>query len=152
MHVRIILVIFLLMVSFRGMADHPPNFKTVDSLSYDLYEKGEWKALIRFGKNAINQGFDYYYLRMRIGIAYYESEKYLLALEHFRKSLESAPGFRRIFLILGILPCLNWSEKIPKPCTKISWNWRVNILTVVCSMFFVARSIMPPIPSTNRKN
>ena len=38
-------------------------------------------------KESFEQGYDFYYLRMRIGIAYYNLEKYKLAIVHFVKAL-----------------------------------------------------------------
>ena len=45
-----------------------------------------------FGHQAIKLGFDYFYLRMRIGIAYYEEKKYDLAAPHFDKALQFNSG------------------------------------------------------------
>src|SRR4051812_35293694 len=55
------------------------NFQTVEDSSYALYLKKDWKGLEQFGKQAIKSKIDYFYLRERIGIAYYEQKKYQLA-------------------------------------------------------------------------
>jgi tetratricopeptide (TPR) repeat protein len=65
-----------------------PGFAEIDSLTYELYMKGSWKELIRKGEKALKQGNDYYYLRMRLGIASYETKDYSRAMRHFRKALE----------------------------------------------------------------
>ncbi len=68
------------------------GFQQADSLTYALYEQGEWKALIEAGNEALDQGLDYYYLRMRIGLAYFNLEKYRHAAIHFRRALQFYEG------------------------------------------------------------
>jgi len=53
-----------------------------------MYQKQEWKSIITLGNNAIYNNIDYFYLRMRIGIAYYELKEYTPAISHFEKALE----------------------------------------------------------------
>jgi tetratricopeptide (TPR) repeat protein len=62
------------------------NFRTVEDSSYALYLKHDWKQLQKFGQQAIRQHIDYFYLRQRIGIAYYEQKKYQAALPQFLKA------------------------------------------------------------------
>lgn len=64
------------------------DFRKIDSLTYALYEQGAWQDLIKAGNAAIDQGADYYYLRMRIGLAYFYKEQYRLAATHFRRALK----------------------------------------------------------------
>jgi tetratricopeptide (TPR) repeat protein len=53
------------------------------------FHKGEqWKELANAGIEAISSGYDYYYMRLRTGIALYQMHKYRKAAEHFRKALE----------------------------------------------------------------
>lgn len=63
------------------------TFKEVDQQSLALYEKAEWKELVRYSDQVISEGFDYYYLRMRAGIANYMIRRYLKAVLHFKKAL-----------------------------------------------------------------
>lgn len=60
----------------------------VETMSYDLYQKSDWKNLSVFCEKAISSGFDYFYLRMRAGISYYEQKQYRAAIPHFKKALE----------------------------------------------------------------
>ena len=62
------------------------NFTSLDKQTYELYLDKNWKDLISLGKNGLEKGFDYFYLRMRIGIAYYELANYHRAIPHFRKA------------------------------------------------------------------
>ncbi|MCC5930542.1 MAG: hypothetical protein JJU28_14945 [Cyclobacteriaceae bacterium] len=60
----------------------------VDSITYALYKNTSWNELIETSKAAFQSGIDYYYLRMRVGIAYYEKKNYASASHQFEKALE----------------------------------------------------------------
>ncbi len=62
-------------------------FQTADSITYSLYLQGQWQSLIKIGNQAIAQGHDYFYMRMRVGIAYYMQQHYRKAAGHFEKAL-----------------------------------------------------------------
>jgi tetratricopeptide (TPR) repeat protein len=64
------------------------DYRKIDSLTYKLYEQGDWKALTKTGNEALDQGVDFYYLRMRIALAYFYREQYRLAAGHFRQALQ----------------------------------------------------------------
>ena len=64
------------------------TFTEVDTITYRLYVEKNWDELILAGKSALKEDFDYYYLRMRIGIAFYEKKYYKAAQVHFKKALE----------------------------------------------------------------
>lgn len=63
------------------------SFARYDSLSYDDYQHRDWKQLIANAEQALSEGYDSYYLRMRLGIAFLETFKPALAEKHFRKAL-----------------------------------------------------------------
>ncbi len=65
-----------------------PDFAGIDKRTYELYLDGSWKELLSVGEKAVRQGIDYYYLRMRLGIAAYELNNYSKAIRHFNKALE----------------------------------------------------------------
>jgi tetratricopeptide (TPR) repeat protein len=48
----------------------------------------DWEALIETGNDALDKGFDFYYLRYRLGIAYYQQQNYHRAARHFRKAFD----------------------------------------------------------------
>ena len=77
----------IIFFSFQGNAQSSVDFKTVDSLTYKFYEAQNWDSLIYFANNAIKNDVDYFYLRMRIGIAFYEKQKYRKAVFHFKKAV-----------------------------------------------------------------
>lgn len=85
---KIFIVIIFTFSSFYIFADDTLSFEYVDSTTYSMYQKQQWEPLITLGNNAIYNNIDYFYLRMRIGIAYYELKEYTSAISHFEKALE----------------------------------------------------------------
>jgi hypothetical protein len=86
---RLILSLGLLASIFSGiMAQEEVGFNTINRETYRLYLAGEWDSLIVLGKQAIRQEMDFYYLRMRMGIAYYQEKNYMHAAGHFKRALE----------------------------------------------------------------
>jgi len=83
--------IVLLSIYFGVFSQDSLNFKQVDSLSYKAYIIKDWKEVKSIGSKAINQDIDYFYLRMRLGIAYYEQENYRKAAQHFDKAIDFNP-------------------------------------------------------------
>ena len=59
----------------------------VESRSSIFFTQGNWDALIRYGNTALSKGFDYYYLRYRLGVAYFSEKKYRQAQNHFEKAI-----------------------------------------------------------------
>jgi len=86
---RLIIILNLILL-FR--AGNSQDFKSVDLETYNLYVEQDWDELIRAGKEGLKQDIDYYYLRMRIGIAYYETKNYKASQAHFRRALEFNQG------------------------------------------------------------
>jgi hypothetical protein len=61
--------------------------RDVERQSLELYQAGNWKELIRFANEALSQGIDYYYLRIRAGVACFETKRYMKAALHFEIAL-----------------------------------------------------------------
>jgi len=72
-------------------AANTADFRNVDRETFRLLESKEWDNLIETAKNAIDNGIDYYYLRMRLGIAYYNKAEYKRAADQFDKALSFNP-------------------------------------------------------------
>ncbi len=81
-------LLFFIFLGTSAMAQDTLTSTEVDQKTYQLYTEGKWSELISFGKMAINKGYNYFYLQMRIGIAYYEKKNYCLAKDHFIKALK----------------------------------------------------------------
>ncbi|OQA00330.1 MAG: hypothetical protein BWY70_00739 [Bacteroidetes bacterium ADurb.Bin408] len=82
-HICVLLLMFTAVVR----AQEGLNYKLVDSLSFRYYEEQKWDSVIYLSKKAFRNDIDYYYLRMRAGIAYYEKHKYRKAAVHFKKAV-----------------------------------------------------------------
>ena len=89
---RLILITFFVFIAVL-QADGQKKLSTVevDKLTYELYLKADWTKLIKEGNSALRQGFDFFYLRTRVGIAYYNLKKYRLAIRHFQKAHQILP-------------------------------------------------------------
>lgn len=95
---RIIFFIFtLLIITLNSEAQNnstkltnqdPAEVETVDFISYDHFLRHDWKLLINYSEKALNNNIDFYYLRLRLGIAYYELHQYRKALYHFEKAYQ----------------------------------------------------------------
>jgi len=83
----LIILAFLLPAHTVYSQEEASGFREVDQESYALYQAGEWKELIRYNNRAIREGFDYYYLRMRSGIAWYQRKNYVHAARQFNEAL-----------------------------------------------------------------
>ncbi|MCF8379904.1 MAG: hypothetical protein K9H49_10030 [Bacteroidales bacterium] len=80
------LTLFILIWAQRSFAQKNVSFVYLDSLSYQQYLYEEWNGLIKSTRTAYKNDIDYYYLRMRTGIAYYEKHRFMLAEKHFKKA------------------------------------------------------------------
>lgn len=78
---QIRLILVLLMVTTLQAQENSLSFKQVDSTSYALYLKEDWKSLLEIGKKSRREGIDFYYLKVRMGIAYYKEGKMLSAIK-----------------------------------------------------------------------
>ncbi len=89
----VVLVAIFLCISNPGTlhAQSMPDMRPTDSLTLALYNNQNWDELIDVGTKAIHQGLDYYYLRIRVGIAWYEKQNFRLAIRHFEKALKFNP-------------------------------------------------------------
>ena len=75
---RFILIILLIsLASLSGTANNL-DFPTADMLTYRYYQEKKWDSVIMIGKQALRQDIDFYYLRVRLGIAYFEKQEYPL--------------------------------------------------------------------------
>ncbi len=83
----LLMSLFLLFVSERTYSQKEKYNQVIDSITYKLYLKNDLDKLKEITYNAIDEGIDFYYLRMRIGILEYLGEKYFSAINNFKKAL-----------------------------------------------------------------
>jgi tetratricopeptide (TPR) repeat protein len=81
------LIVALLALCSLVIRAQEKNFQEYDRQSLELYNQGNWKQLIRLSNQAFRDGYDYYYLRVRAGIACFETGNYMKAALHFREAL-----------------------------------------------------------------
>jgi len=77
-----------MLVIATTLAQNKTDTKNVDIETYNLYLSGKWDELTEAAEDAIDNGIDFYYLRMRAGIAYYNMENFMSAVPHFEKALK----------------------------------------------------------------
>ncbi len=67
------------------------NLATADSITYASWLTGNWNRLIQEGNEALAQGIDFYYLRYRLGVAWFEKGDYHRAIHHFEHAWAANP-------------------------------------------------------------
>ncbi len=83
-------LLFILSVTFL-FSQEEINVPSADAKTYNQYLAKDWKGLINTGKKYLKSGIDFYYLQMRMGIAYYELHKYALAVKYFENTYSKSP-------------------------------------------------------------
>ncbi|HKK63854.1 MAG TPA: tetratricopeptide repeat protein [Bacteroidales bacterium] len=81
-------VIYIFLLSPEILFSQELNFIQVDTSTYNMYMRGDWSGVVETGKKAVNQGFDYYYLHMRIAYALFVEEKYRQAIPYYKNALK----------------------------------------------------------------
>jgi hypothetical protein len=89
---RLILLLMLSGLPLTAHAQPERGFAWYDSATYQLWAGERWGELIALGREGLELGHDSFYLRMRLGIALYEKEKYAQAIPQFRRALEFDSG------------------------------------------------------------
>jgi len=74
-------------VALCASAQEEKNFLSVSSSILELFNSKQWDKLIATGENALDNGMDDFYLRLRIGIAYYNKGEYISAANQFENAL-----------------------------------------------------------------
>ncbi len=91
-----LILVLLLMIASLQSQETKDSYKTIDSLTYDLFLKQDWKTLLEVGKNYKKKGTDFYYLKVRMGIAHFKTGHYLLAV----KLLEAAYNLNKFDVVV----------------------------------------------------
>ena len=90
------LIFFLIMLAIltgaSSMAAIKLDYTTVDLLTYRYYQETKWDSVILIGKQALRQDIDYYYLRVRLGISYFNKAEYFPATTHLKKARQFNSG------------------------------------------------------------
>jgi len=85
---KLALILLLgLLLSARFSVSQNRDFIQHDSTLYANFIQENWHQVLTQGNQMIELGYDYYYLHLRLGIAAYNLERYLLARSHFQNVL-----------------------------------------------------------------
>lgn len=92
--IRLIVLLVCTLTSLMVSGENPqkPDPVSVDIITYRFYIEKRWDSLIAAGKQALQQEIDFYYLRVRMGVAYYETGRYFPAVPHLKKAHEENPA------------------------------------------------------------
>ncbi len=82
----ILLSFFLLGNQLFSQINYDYNY--IEKKTYEYYLSNQWDSLIYLGNIGIKNNIDYFYLRSRIGAAYFEKHNYVKASEHFEKAMK----------------------------------------------------------------
>jgi len=82
---------------FLGVVAPPASAGEVTDINYEtltlrLYYEQKWDSLLTIGEEAIDKGYDYYYMRVRVGEAAFYKQRYVRAVRHFEKALQFNSG------------------------------------------------------------
>jgi tetratricopeptide (TPR) repeat protein len=80
-------VIFIWLIGSQLQAQNAADYEKIDKQTYDFFIEKDWQQVINVGRQAITEGVDYYNLRYRIGVAFYEQKQFRAAISHFEKAL-----------------------------------------------------------------
>ncbi|OYX92982.1 MAG: hypothetical protein B7Y76_12265, partial [Sphingobacteriia bacterium 35-40-5] len=88
-YLKKISILFFLILSLYGKAQETLSYEAVNIQSYALYEKGSWKELLEYGKNAVAVGQDFTLLRLRMGYAAFMNSDFSQAIIHYEQVLKN---------------------------------------------------------------
>ena len=80
-------LIFCLLAGLNLYAqDNTLSYKKIDSTTYAFFINENWRSLIDLGKESKKEGVDFYYLKVRMGIAYFKEGKMLSAIKYLEEA------------------------------------------------------------------
>ncbi len=82
---KITITIILLLLNYCSFAQEITE--NIEQKTLELFQNKQYKRLIYVGEEAIKNKTDYFFLRFRIGVAYYELGNYRMATHHLEKAL-----------------------------------------------------------------
>lgn len=87
---RTLLTFLVCMISLPVFLQAQDNYTyaKTDSVSYDLYQRGDWKSLYQYGQQAVAAGQDFVLLRQRMGYAAFMLGSYSGCISQYEKVLK----------------------------------------------------------------
>lgn len=89
---HLINIFILVYLGHTAVGQEKLDMLSVDSRTYRFYMEQKWDSLIYIGKQGLDNQIDFYYLRLRLGIAYFEQNNYRQATRHLKVALAMDPG------------------------------------------------------------
>lgn len=87
-----VFILFLMLLPFSYLEAQQNDLKTnYNEKTYTQFLASDWTGIIDTGKEALEKGVDFYYLRLRMGIAYGAQFNYRMAIVNYKKALEFVP-------------------------------------------------------------
>ncbi len=86
-----ILACFLLLMNPAISQQPSDEFTKLDRTMYRQFLTGNWDSLIITGKNGLKNKQDYFYLRLRLGVAYYNTGNYSKAISQLKRAQHFNP-------------------------------------------------------------
>lgn len=86
MYRRIILTFFVFLITSNFYGQDTLTYPIIDNYTYQYYRTQQWDKLIKLGKKSHRKNIDFYYLQVRMGVAYFEKKQYLKALKFLEKA------------------------------------------------------------------
>ena len=74
------------LTSFSLSAQNNKDFRYFDTLSYQMIAHQDWDSMVIIYEDAIANQQNWFYLQLRVGIAFYEKKEYDNACVHFKKA------------------------------------------------------------------
>ncbi|MCD6366693.1 MAG: hypothetical protein J7L46_04045, partial [Bacteroidales bacterium] len=85
---RVILIFFVSLIAGKIYGQDTLSYPVIDRLTYKYYTNKKWDNLIKLGKKSLHKNIDFYYLRVRMGVAHFEKHRYLKAIIFLEKAYE----------------------------------------------------------------
>ena len=76
------------LISSVAISQDTISFSNIETKTYGFTINQEWDSVIHYSKLGIANNIDYFYLRLRLGEAYYYKQKYSEAIYHFNNALK----------------------------------------------------------------
>jgi hypothetical protein len=80
---KLVFIVVMLLFANTMVAQQATSIEEADIISYDLYQKGEWKNLLAFGNTYVATAPDFLYLRLRMGYAAFMLNNFSKALQQY---------------------------------------------------------------------
>lgn len=81
-----IITTLLLFLSISSWSQESISYTDANSKTYYAILKADWKIVISIGEQAKQSGHNFFYLNLRLGIAYYKEAKYFKAKKSLREA------------------------------------------------------------------